>query len=489
MIGWIRKLFGGSQISARSRARHLRAAAGSYDSAKTTDENRKHWAETDSLSADATLDPGTRQILRDRCRYEARNNGYFGGLIESLANDLVGTGPRLQVTIPGIDRDTTRLIEAAWLNWTRAANLAEDLRLLHSTRIRDGECFALLVDNPLLPQTGRTTVSLDLALYEAEQVADPFHVGTDPLYVDGIRRDRAGNPVEYTFLEGHPGSISPMFSFATRKYPAAEVIHWWRPERPGQTRGVPLLQSSLPLFGQLRRYTLATLGAAELAAMLAGVMKTDQPAVDGSPVEIQTMDTIELVRNALVTLPGGWDATQFKPEQPVGTYADFKQQILTEIGRPAQCPRNVITGDSSPYNYSSAKLDERLYFRAVRVERARLRFQVIDRIFGAWVEEAALAQAIPPALPPLTQWSWEWHWDGFESIDPQRDAQTDETMLRAGTTTLAEVYARRGQDWEEAVRQRARERDLLAELGLSQAQASPQAQGAQQQQEGAYAAQ
>lgn len=39
--------------------------------------------------------------------------------------------------------------------------------------------------------------------------------------------------------------------------------------------------------------------------------------------------------------------------------------------------------------------------------------------------------------------------------------------LASHTTTLADEYARRGQDWETQLRQRAKELELMQELGLS----------------------
>ena len=52
---------------------------------------------------------------------------------------------------------------------------------------------------------------------------------------------------------------------------ANAVIHWFRADRPGQHRGVPEITPALPLFAQLRRYTLAVLGAAGLVAMCTAV--------------------------------------------------------------------------------------------------------------------------------------------------------------------------------------------------------------------------
>jgi hypothetical protein len=41
------------------------------------------------------------------------------------------------------------------------------------------------------------------------------------------------------------------------------------------------------------------------------------------------------------------------------------------------------------------------------------------------------------------------------------------------TTTLADEYARRGQDWETQLRQRAKELALMTDLGLTVVQVSP----------------
>lgn len=468
----------------RTHGRRVRIPA-SYDAAQTTVENKKHWANADSLAANALNDPTIRQILRDRARYEIRNNGHLRGMIDAIANDLVGTGPRPQITIPGRDRGVAQEVEAAFQGWSLASDLPEDLRLLHKTKVGDGEGFSLLVSNPALSASlgdtlgfSRSAVTLDLSLYEAEQVHDPWYYGIDPLYTDGIRRDVAGNPIEYTWLENHPGGVSPWGAMQTKVFPAAQVLHWYTRERPGQARGITSLAPGLPLFSQLRRIALAVLGASEVASMIAGVLETDLVAADGSPVEVKAMDEVEFARSVLLTLPGGWKATGFDNKAQPPNYREFRAENLTEAGRSNLVPRNMMTGDSSPYNFSSARLDHLLYQRMIRVDRSRFRV-LLDRIWLAWLLEAFLAQALPAALiverddrlqldPPLSTWRWTWHWPGFDSMDPYKDAQTDEIELRNHTTTLAEIYARKGQDWEEQLRQRARERNLILELGLGE---------------------
>jgi capsid protein len=166
--------------------------------------------------------------------------------------------------------------------------------------------------------------------------------------------------------------------------PARQVLHWFECDRPGQMRGIPKITASLPLFSQLRRFTLATLTAAEFAAMLAGVMKTNLPAANGAAASIDRWELVELVRGALVTLPEQWDAQQFEPRQPTANYGDFKRELLNEAGRGPGAPLNVVTGNSSGYNFSSGRLDHLPYQRGIRIDRDDLRTIVLDPTFIAW---------------------------------------------------------------------------------------------------------
>ena len=51
-------------------------------------------------------------------------------------------------------------------------------------------------------------------------------------------------------------------------------------------------------------------------------------------------------------------------------------------------------------------------------------------------------------------------------MDPDKEAKAQDKRLKNDTTTLAHEYARQGKDWEAELRQRAREKTLMKELGL-----------------------
>ena len=251
MFDWFRK----------KRKRFAKAIRARFDSAVTTDSNSRHWANADGLSPDSAMSPSVRRTLRNRARYEVANNSYARGIVSTLANDTIGTGPRLQLLTE--NTDANQRIEKEWMRWSQEIGLGEKLRTLRMARAVDGEGFAVLTTNPKLP----TEIKLDVRLVEADRVATPALGALEINAVDGIRFDTFGNPIEYDILKTHPGDTAT-FGLGTEvdTISADSVIHYFRPDRPGQHRGIPELTPALPLFAQLRRYTLAVLGAAETAA-------------------------------------------------------------------------------------------------------------------------------------------------------------------------------------------------------------------------------
>ncbi len=455
MFTWLSNLF------AAKPTRQPRLVRGRYDAAVTNDDNRRHWANADGLSANSANSPEVRRVLRNRSRYEVSNNSYARGIVLTLAHDVVGTGPRLQMLTS--NAEANRRIEQEFSRWSKAVGLAAILRTMRMARATDGEAFAVLTSNERVT----SEIQLDLRLVEADQVCTPDLNLRTTNSVDGIVFDQAGNPTEYHVLRKHPGESASGLNRDYDRIPASNVLHWYRADRPGQARGIPDIMPALPLFAQLRRFTLAVLAAAETAADFAGILYTDAPA-NGEADAAEPFESIQLEKRALVTMPGGWKMSQMQAEQPATTYKEFKHEILNEIARCLNMPFNVAAGNSSGYNYASGRLDHQTYFKAIRVEQAHLECVVLDRLLAAWFDEAVLIPDLLPAgLGPIGEWTHQWFWDGHEHVDPAKEANAQATRLANHTTTLADEYARRGQDWEAQLRQRAKEHALMTDLGLS----------------------
>ena len=468
------------------------------------------WWKADYLSADADANPDTRRVLRMRSRYEYQNNSYARGVIQCLANDSIGNGPRLRYA--SSDDALNSRIERDFTAWAETVRLGEKLRAIRIARARDGEAFVLLAQNPAI----RADVKLDLSLIDADRVAGDCctesggrlspaaetggsrSVATSegcgkPFTIDGITYDQYGNPVSYRVLVSHPcdGNLAEERAMLI---PAANMIHVFRADRAEQHRGVPELAAALPLFAKLRRYTNAVVASAEKAAEYGGILYTEHPT-DGTCAQIEPMDAVTLDVNQLTTMPEGWKMDELYVKAPIATYADFKKEMLSEIGAAMGIPYAIVAGTSAGYTYASAKLDHQTYFRVLRNERGFVEDSVLNRLFALWLREWSLAHPdvevsggpqssaaeaggsrsvatdvephSPFPVPLISTWNASWLWPMFDNIDMLTAARVQSIALKNRTTTLATEYARQGKNWKTELAQFEKEQQFLSKLKIA----------------------
>lgn len=473
--------FGKARRRRRLRAQFGKMIRAKFDAAQTTDENRRHWANADGLSAVAATNPAVRRIVRNRARYEVASNSIARGIVLTLANDLVGAGPQLQMLT--IDKELNRAIEQGFGAWSAEIHLAAKLRTMRMARAQDGEAIGVMFNNRGL----RGPVKMDVRLVEADRLGEStfsnsswrpggiLGVEDENKAVDGIVFDEYGNPAQYHILKRHPGAADAILNFGGAEYdvvPAASVVHWFRADRPGQRRGVPDIMPALPLFAILRRYTKATLLAAETAADLSLIMKTTSPA-GGEAAEVDPWITMEMERNIAMFAPEGWEPHQMKAEQPSATFPEFRIAIINEIARCLNMPRNIAACDSSGYNYASGRLDHTTYNRSVEVERDDMGAVVLVPLLLAWVREAILISDFLPlsarmlltkAMPIMAH---TWLWRSHEEADPVKNAKAAVLLRKAGLLTDAEYWGGRSLDWERQQEQLQREKQGRVSRGLS----------------------
>lgn len=437
-----------------------------YDATQTGSSNRRHWAAADDRGPNNANDTNTRSILCRRARYERDNDPHVCGLTKTLAHDLIGTGPRLD--LPFSDEalyEPARLVELRFARHCKAIDFGEKLRLLVEPRATDGETFGMFTNNPNLDG-----VQLDFKAMEQEQVATPgFSSAVNG--IDGIEFDSNGNPTHYHVLDEHPGEMLGSLSQAFTRVPASQMVHWFRPSRPGQARGVSEFASSLETGAQTRRYSLAVLGKAEICANITGVMETENVTLDdaGEPVDVKAMDEVDFPRMSMLTLPGGFKAKTFEPGQNTTGYTEYIGEKRREMARPVLAPFNVMTGNSSGYNYSSGRLDHVPYHRVIWIERERLAAKVLNKFFLAWYREALAVGLIPSELPPIEEWNWDWQWDAFDSIDPVKDAAAWKELITLKIATRTEACAARGLRFREVIDTLAAEEAYMRSKGLDPA--------------------
>lgn len=430
--------------------RELRA---SYDAARDSDDFRNYWLNSDQLDANSANSFEVRRTLRSRSRYEVGSNGYVDGMVQTDSNYLMGTGPGLRMETG--NAGFNQAVEAVWKEWTKAIKLRRKLWCMAHAKTQDGEAFALLSDNPRV----KHRILLDLRLIEAEQCTTPF-LPIDPNYIDGVRIDEFENVLWYDILPEHPGSNLGQLSFEPERVPAEFVVHWLKLRRPGQQRGVPEFTSTLPVGASSRRFREATIAAAETAADLNVLLKTQMsPNVD--PDEVAPLSTQEIQKRMMTTLPMGWDGMHMKSEHPNATYESFFRQQLNEMARPKSMPYNVAACDSSSYNYASGRLDHQTYFGTLNIDRLDCEELVLDKIFSQFWSEATIVygwrdRGADPDRPPLHGWDWPKH----PVADLKSEAAASDTNLKNGSLSLSRHYSERGLDFEDELQAMARDYGL-----------------------------
>lgn len=444
---------------------------GGYDAAERTVENRKHWSKVPKdVNPSETNTPVVRQRLRLAARYEQMNNSYCRGMISTLARDTIGiTGPNLQMMT--VDKDINSLIESKWRKWSESENimLLQKLNVMDSLRRTDGESFLIFSDNPDHDDIGIETLNVNVL--PSRRVCNlryqyPHQEG-NVIYDDGVNYNvKTGMPISYDVSNSSIsfGRIPETVSVNPRY-----MKHWYMPTDAEQTRGICEIAAALPLFAFLRRYTLAVIGAAEFAASMVGVLETQSlpNSVDG-PAKVADFTEIEFVRNTLLSLPEGWKANAFKGEQPTNSYDAFVSCILREIGRAVDVPYGVVAGDSSKYNYSSARLDYRGYDDRISLDRKCMTIKQVNPVYLEWLKEFIVVRKDVRRVIEREDTYHNWRYAGRASIDPLKEARADEVRLKTLTTNLAEIYGDRGKDWEEQLEQRKKESDKLDALGIIQ---------------------
>lgn len=432
-----------------------------YDSAQLNDENRRHWAAADALGPNAQNTSMVRRTLRNRTRYEVWNNSYAAGIVLTIANDTVGTGPRLQMLIDDQD-DLNADLEADFCEWAKEIRLAEKLRMMRIARCDSGEVFAVLVYNPALT----SKIKLDVQLTEAEQIADPTMTSAfDPYFDDGIQFDTLGNPVSFRRLKWHPGesAFASVSSLDYEDIAARYVFHYYRPIRPGQRRGVPDLTPAIQLFAELRRYCAAVIAAAETAADFAAIAHTKSPPDEGAAaIESATQfPTFELAKRLGMVLPEGWEITQMKAEQPTTTYDAFVNKKLAEIARCINVPFTIAALDSSQSNLSARYLDSQIYVKDRGIDRSDLNV-FLDRVLDEFLNEAIRLPEYRDRV--VDRYPHQWFWPAItQHADPDKVASAQQTRLKMGLTTIPRELAEEGIDWQDDQPNAARSLNLTVD--------------------------
>lgn len=445
-------------------------------------------------SADANQEiRGGLEKLRNRSRKLYRDNPYAKGALTHIVNNIVGRGLSLQVQTGGFVREQdARAIEALWWLWNRPrycdaagkSSLTQLCRMITQAEKESGEVFLKKVrgfDRGI-------GVPLQLEILEADHVpVDMEGVyrlpnGRTNRIHQGIELNELNQPVAYWVRRMHPGNYQGLQSKPER-VKASDMIHYFRPTRPGQLRGVPALHADMTRLKDLGAYEEAEILAARMSASKVAWLTNKESVGEETPDEIEA----DWEAGTLGVVPNGYEISTFDPQHPTSQVEGFVRHILRGIAAGLDVSYEAVTRDYSSTTYSSARtaiIPEREMYRS---EQDRLGEHVLDRIFEWWMIAAHTAGSLDVAGWWDGQLAREriveavrWQPHGWKEIDPLKETNAKIQSRKDLQTTYADIYAEKGQDWREQFSQIAREKEEMQRLGLSEEDVEPIAPGEQE---------
>lgn len=419
--------------------------------------------------------------LRAKSRDLVRRNAWASAGVEAFVANAIGTGIKPQSMIE--DATVREAIHSRWWDWCEDADAAglTDFYGLQALATRamveGGEAIIRL--RYRRPEDG-LAVPLQIQVLEPEHLPSHLNRELDNGHVirAGIEFDRMGRRVAYHLHRSHPGdgALAPMSGAGgldTVRVPAAEVIHLFRPLRPGQIRGEPWLARALVKLNELDQYDDAELVRKKTAAMFAGFITRQAPEdnlMGEGGADAQGGALAGLEPGTLQILEPGEDVTFSAPADVGSSYSEFLRMQFRAVAAAMGITYEMLTGDLTQVNYSSIRAGLLEFRRRCEaIQHGVIVHQFCRPVWRAWMDQAVLAGALK--LPgyskkPRTYQAVKWIPQGWQWVDPKKEFDAMVTAIRAGLVSRSEAISAFGYDAEDVDREIAADNARADRLGL-----------------------
>ncbi len=439
------------------------------------------------------------RALRARARDLVRNNPYAGGILDSIATNVIGErGIRLKPKIVGPDgepaRDVNHELVRGWEEWGDEYASVDTVDgwleiewLLMKTLAQDGEIFLRRRrgwDNP----HGYAVELLDPDLLDEMYNERPNADGVEIRM--GVEKDRHGRPLAYHFFRHHPHEG---LGRERVRLGADEIGHYFVRYRAGQSRGFSWFAPILTTVEMIDGYTEAELVAARYHASKMGFIENTTPEAQqawATRFSLQNQEgkkdqprKVRMAPGLVEELIPGQHFVGFDPTHPNTSFDPFLKSMLRGVARAFSVSYLTLTGDVSEANYSSMRaglLPERDQWRILQRATSR---RVHRRIYRDWLAMALLTRAVELPSPIASDYyRVEWLGRRWPWVDPAKDVEGARGEIQLGLNSRTRAASDRGHDYETIVEEREEEEQFADEhnvdVGLQTAAQSSQDDGA-----------
>lgn len=417
------------------------------------------------------LATGSRDIIRGRARAAEMNSDLAESAVIALLRNVIGTGIIPQAKVRNrngkLNNDLNKKIEKAWAKWAEPENA--DIRgISNFYELQEMALRRMVYDGEILVNktSQGSYIPLSIQLIEAENIGAVSITNGKNNIINGVEVTEHGRPVAYHVSQTDPMGLR---SFDTVRLSTDQAFLLFKPKRPSQIRGISLLALVLRRIHDIDEYMDADLIAARVAACFSVFVTSQNSARQSAilPRDKKGRPNITMAPGMVRHLSPGESIEFADPKRNAGTASEYSatqtRRIASGLGMSADIVARNISG-----NFSAARqnlLEDQKTFRQVQ------KFVITHfcmPIWKAFIDALYLAGELPSDYLANKDKYQEVAWlaPGWSWIDPVKEVNANKEAIKSGLTTLEDVCASSGRDWEEVLEQRKLEQDRAKELGV-----------------------
>lgn len=417
------------------------------------------------------LATGSRDIIRGRARAAEMNSDLAESAVIALLRNVIGAGIVPQAKVRNrsgkLNSELNKKIEKAWAKWSEPENA--DIRGISSFyELQEMALRRMVYDGEILVNKTSQGLYLPLSiqLIEAENIGAVSITHGKNNIINGVEVTEHGRPVAYHVSQTDPMGLR---SFDTVRLTTEQAFLLFKPKRPSQIRGVSLLALVLRRIHDIDEYMDADLIAARVAACFSVFVTSQNSGRQAAllPRDKKGRPNITMAPGMVRHLSPGESIEFADPKRNAGTASEYSatqtRRIASGLGMSADIVARNISG-----NFSAARqnlLEDQKTFR--QVQKFVIRHFCMP-IWKAFIDALYLAGELPSDYLANKDKYQEVAWlaPGWSWIDPVKEVNANKEAIKSGLTTLEDVCAASGRDWEEVLEQRKLEQDKAKELGV-----------------------
>jgi lambda family phage portal protein len=495
-------------------------AGGGFEGASQVARAVSTWYPSSSSADQIILDE--KELLDARSEDMVRNDGYASGAAGKYKDSIVGSQFKLNAMPDFLHlgfsvewaEEFEKEVESKFTlwaeshnNWVDASGVNNFTDLIRLAISGPGFASGEIIATAEWIRDGRP-YNTAIQMIDPARLSNPHGRPDTQFMRGGKEKNKWGRTLRYWIQQAHPQDYISNPTLlrwkgvpATKPWGRKQVIYLLEQSRIDQSRGVGQMVQALKSMRTRHKLTDVELQNVVLNAMYAASLESDLPAEVAASIVGGAGDGDAGTDNAafknlvaqqqayyggknvyldgvkMPVLPPGTKMKLQRASAAANPQFSFEKSLLREMARSLGMSYEEFSGDFTETNYSSARAAMGETWKMYQGMRSASADRFATEIYALWLEEA-ISKGHLKSLSGFTVADFNtglnkdalircsWMGAPKPEIDPKKEREADNIALKNGTMTFEEVCAKRSKDWRDVFRQRAKENNLMVELGL-----------------------